>query len=136
MSISPSRATPDPSQNEPMREKRLGALPHTPSGHQRYHGEIEALRRHVAALEEERSVSNRVVNDLLARASSLERGSNDALRALAKERSRFRAHLETEIADVTDDNARLQARIAELQSSPLWAFARIVRALRARFRRP
>jgi hypothetical protein len=100
----------------------------------RYDGELIALRRRIAALEEERGAFNRAINELLLQTSALERSSRDAFAALDDYRARFAAHVDAECAAVAADNERLAARIGALQASRAWSFARFVRTLLGRLR--
>jgi chromosome segregation ATPase len=102
--------------------------------HPRYDGELIALRRRIAELEEERAASNRAINELLLQAAALERSSRDALAALDEHRARIAAYIDAECAAVAADNERLAARIGALQASRAWACARFVRSLLGRFR--
>jgi phage shock protein A len=100
----------------------------------RYDGELIALRRRIAILEDERSASNRAMNELLLHASALERRLHDALAALQNDRARFAAYVAAECAAAASEKDRLTARIAELRASPAWSCERFIRTLRARFR--
>ncbi len=95
---------------------------------------LEAMRR-VSALEDERFEANRALNDVITRSLELERRLANTQAALEHAKSAFRAYLQNEITQLSNENDDIQRRIDLLRASRFWRIGATIRSARKRLRK-